>query len=306
VIPHGDGAAPAERCGSVALLGWTNVGKSTLINRLVGDKVAAVAQAAQTTRHRILGVRNIPGRGQIAFADTPGLHHPRYKLNRAMVEQSRRSLGGVDLVLLVVDACRGIGDGDRQAADLLQQASAPAIVVLNKIDRLGRREALLPLMRTVQESWPFDEVVPVSALTGEGCDLLLERILDRLPEGPPLYPDDYLTDQSERTLAAEYVREKLLCLTSQELPHATAVFTERWNETERGVVEIEATILVERDSQKQIVIGKGGSLLKRVGSEARQDLERLLGRRVYLQLWVKTLKDSRNDDRVLRRMGLEG
>jgi GTP-binding protein Era len=289
----------------VAVLGWTNVGKSTLVNRLVGEHVAAVAPAPQTTRHRIVGVRTIPGRGQIVFTDTPGLHRPRHRMNRAMVEQARGAPSHADLVLLVVDAARGIGAGDREAAGLLRPAGPPSVVVLNKIDRVRPRSALLPLMQAAQEAWTFEALFPVSAQTGEGCDALLEGILGLLPEGPPLYEPDYLTDQTERTLAAEFVREKLLRLTTQELPHATAVITERWMERGEDLVEIEATILVERESQKPIVIGKGGRLLKQVGSEARRDLERLLQRRVCLKLWVKTARDWRDDERVLRRLGLE-
>jgi GTP-binding protein Era len=288
----------------VALVGWTNVGKSTLLNRLVGDKIAAVAAVAQTTRRRIRGVMHLPGRGQIVFVDTPGLHRPRFAMNRAMVELARQSMHGVDLAALMVDAARGLGAGDREAAELLERAGTERLMVLNKIDRLRSKTELLPLMRTAVEEWGFPEVLPVSALTGEGCAELVERLLARLPEGPPLFPDDYLTDESERWIAAERVREKLLAATTQELPHATAVLVERWEERTDGLLEIHATILVDRESQKSIVIGRGGQLLKRVGSEAREELEAFLGRRIVLRLWAKVRRDWRDDAKTLHELGL--
>jgi GTP-binding protein Era len=288
----------------VALVGWTNVGKSTLLNRLVGDRIAAVGDVAQTTRNRITGVLHCGGRGQIAFVDTPGLHRPRHAMNRAMVELATGAIRGADLTLLMTDAARGLGDGDRHVATLLDRAGVERLLVLNKIDRVRPKSRLLPLMRIAVEDWGFAEALPVSARTGEGCDVLVDRLLGRLPDGPLPYPADYLTDQSERSLAAECIREKLLGLTRQELPHATAVLTEGWLEREDGLLEIQATILVDRESQKQIVIGRGGQLLKQVGSEARVELERFLGRRLFLSLWVKVREDWRDDDRTLRQLGL--
>jgi len=298
-------SASATRSGTVALLGWTNVGKSTLLNRLVGDKISAVAEVAQTTRQRIRGVLNDP-RGQIVFVDTPGLHRPRYRMNRVMVETARQTVRGVDLVLLVVDALRGLGPGDRQAAELLRGATAGRLLVLNKIDRLRPKSRLLPLMHTAVEEWGFAEALPVSALSGEGCALLIDRVLAQLPPAPPLYPEDYLTDQTERSIVAERIREKLLAATRDELPHATAVLIAGWSERADGLLEIEATILVERESQKPIVIGRGGELLKQVGSAARKELERFLGRRICLRLWVKVRRDWRNDEGTLRELGFEG
>jgi GTP-binding protein Era len=292
------------RSGFVALLGWTNVGKSTLLNRLVGEKLAAVADVSQTTRNRIMGACNVPGRGQIIFIDTPGLHHPRYRMNRAMVEVARQAVKGVDTVVLVIDAARGIGDGDREAAALLRGGEVHCLVALNKIDLVSRKSDLLPMMQMVVEEWGFAGAVPISALTGEGCDSFLDELLASLPEGRPAYPEEFLTDQPERVLAAEWIREKLLAEVRQELPHATAVVVERWDEREDGLLAIEAVILVERDSQKGIVIGRGGELLKRVGSAARLELENFLGRRIYLRLWASVKRDWRNSDHILRRLGL--
>jgi GTP-binding protein Era len=292
------------RSGFAALLGWTNVGKSTLLNRLVGEKLAAVADVSQTTRNRIMGVANLPGRGQVVFIDTPGLHKPRYRMNRAMVETARQAIKGVDVVVLVVDAARGIGDGDREAAALLRGGEARCLAVLNKIDLLQAKSQLLPMMETAVQEWGFAAAIPISALTGEGCDNLMDELLASLPEGEPAFPDDVLTDQPERVLAAEWIREKLLAEVRQELPHATAVVVERWEERDDGLLVIEAVILVERESQKGIVIGSRGELLKRVGSAARLELERFLGRRIYLRLWASVKRDWRNSSHVLKRLGL--
>lgn len=293
-----------RRAGFAALFGWTNVGKSSLLNRLVGEKVAAVAPAAQTTRDRILGVCGLPGRGQIVFVDTPGLHRPRYRLNRNMVRRAEDSLAGVDVVLLVVDSARGLLPGDEQAAQLVRRSGGVGIAVLNKIDLVRPKERLLPIMDLVVREWGMRDAVPVSALTGEGCDRLLVTVIDAMPEGGPLFPEDQYTDQPERALAAEWIREKILMHTRQEIPHATAVLIERWTQGQGRLVEIAASILVERESQKAIVVGRGGELLKRVGTEARRDLETLLGTRVFLKLWVKVRPGWRNDERALRELGL--
>lgn len=293
------------RAGFVALFGWTNVGKSTLLNRLVGTKLAAVADVSQTTRRRLLGVRSLPGRGQIAFVDTPGLHRPRHRMNRMMVETARQAARDVDVTALVVDAARGVGPGDREAAGLVAGQGVPWLVVLNKVDMVRPKHRLLPLMQSMVEEWGCDPPLPVSALTGDGCDELLDVLVARLPEGPPPFPDDFLTDQPERVLVAELVRERLLALTRQEVPHSLAVLVERWDERADGLVEIEATILVDKASHKKIVVGREGSLLKRVGSEARPAIEALLGRRVFLGLWVKVREEWRDDAGQLRRLGLE-
>jgi GTP-binding protein Era len=297
-------AAAGPRAGLVAMLGWTNVGKSTLLNRLVGAKLAAVADVAQTTRHRLMGVRNVEGRGQLVLVDTPGLHRPRHLMNRKMVEVARRSLEGVDLALLIADASRGLGEGDRRAAELLERSAVPRWIVLNKIDLVRPKARLLPMMRQAVEEWGFGEAIPVSARTGDGCDELLDRLLDALPVHPPLFPEDVLTDQPERLLAAEWIREQLLAEMRQELPHATAVIVERWHEREDGLVELHAAVLVDRESQKKIVIGRQGQVMKRIGTAARRELEPLLGRRVYLELRVKVRRDWRNDEATLKQLGL--
>ena len=293
-----------SRSGFVALVGWTNVGKSTLLNRLVGVKLAAVGDVAQTTRQSIHGARTVPGRGQIIFVDTPGLHNPKHRMNRAMVQATGRTIGEVDLVALVVDAARGFGPGDQRAAAQVKKSCSNNLIVLNKVDLVRPKSSLLPLMESLSGEWGFEAIVPVSAKTGSGCDELIATILDHLPPGPPLFPEDYLTDQPERVLAAEWIREKLLASTRQELPHATAVIVERWNEREDGLLDIEASILVERESQKKIVIGKEGQLLKRVGIEARAELEAFLEQRIMLRLWVRVREHWRDDEHMLQRLGL--
>lgn len=292
------------KAGHVAIAGWTNVGKSTLLNRLVGEKIAAVADVPQTTRHRITGVVSLPGRGQIAFVDTPGFHHPRERLNRAMVAAASEALTSVDVILLVVDAEKGTGRGDAEVARRIAEGKIPALAVLNKIDRVQPKSRLIDMMRTAVDHWGLAEAIPVSASTGSGCDVLLTRVLHHLPEGPPLYADDVLTDQPMRSLAAEWVREKILHRMREEIPHAAAVSIDRWKERADGLVEIDATIFVERDSQKGIVIGKGGGVLKEVGTEARADLEHILERRVFLSLRVEVRPDWRNDPRILGELGL--
>jgi GTP-binding protein Era len=292
------------RAGTVALIGWTNVGKSTLLNRLVGVKIAAVADSAQTTRNRITGVRNVESGGQLVFVDTPGWHQPRHRMNRRMVELTRATLGGVDCVAWLIDASRGIGSGDREVLELLRKLEAPKVAVLNKVDLVGRKSKLLPLMEEIAGWKVFAEIVPISAHKGDGCEPLLEVLLNLLPEGPPLYDDDFLTDQTQRQQAAEFVREQLIRQTREELPHATAIVIETWDDNDPQLTRIGATVLVDRESQKGIVIGAQGSVLKRVGSAARVEIERLLGRQVFLELWVKVRRDWREDKGTLQELGL--
>ena len=294
------------KAGCVSLIGRPNAGKSTLLNRFVGQKVAIVSDKPQTTRHRIVGVRNGPG-SQIVFIDTPGIHKPLHRMNRRMVDVATNTLKEVDVVVLVVDATVKPGSGDEFVLDLLRRGKAPAILALNKIDRL-QKSRLLPLMQQYAEALPFKAIVPVSALTGDGEADLEKEIVAALAEGEPLYPEDYLTDQSERRLAAELVREKVLAHTRDELPYTTAVIIDRFEEAPEagGLTRIFASILVDHASQKPIVVGKGGDMIKRIGTEARHDLEKMLDGRVYLELHVKVREDWRDDERLLDEMGLRG
>ncbi|MDH3627811.1 MAG: GTPase Era [Acidobacteriota bacterium] len=291
---------------TVALIGWTNVGKSSLLNRLIDADVAAVSHVAQTTRHRILGVRTVPGRGQIAFVDTPGFHRPRHRMNRIMLETSRQALHDVDLVLHVLDATRDPGQGDSDIAELLEKASAQRVVVLNKVDLVSNKAELLPRMEKMAADWGTTDLFPVSALSGDGCDRLLDGLLTLAPAGDPHYPDDYMTDQTERQLVTEWIREPLISSLRQEVPHAMAVVVESWDRSDNGFLTIHAAIWVDRDSQKSIVIGAGGSRLKEVGTTARARIERELDARVHLELWVKVRERWRDDRTLLRELGIDG
>ncbi len=291
------------KAGVVSLVGRPNAGKSTLLNRFIGQKIAIVSDKPQTTRHRIQGVSHSAD-GQIVFIDTPGIHKPLHRMNRRMVDTATQSLREVDVIVLVVDATERPGRGDDLVLDLVRQARTPAILALNKVDLLSKPR-LLPLIDRYQKALDFRAIVPIAALGGEGVDALRREILDALPEGDPLYPEEYLTDQTQRTLAAELVREKVLAHTREELPHATAVVIDRFEEAEgAGVTRIFASILVDRESQKPIVVGKGGEMVKRIGTEARHDLEQMLGGRVYLELHVKVRPDWREDARILDEIGL--
>jgi GTP-binding protein Era len=299
-------AEQEPRCGVVSLVGRPNAGKSTLINRLVGEKVAIVTAVPQTTRNRIRGIRNV-GAHQIIFLDTPGVHKPLYRMNRQMMALALDALEHVDLVLLLVDASTTFGKGDQFVIETLEKrCKAPVVLVLNKIDLLPK-ERLLPLIDTYRGLYPFSEVIPLSALTGENEQLLLDTAVEALPPGEPLYPDgDMYTDQPERRLVGEIIREKVITLTREEMPYVTAVVVETFEEPERegGVIRIGAVILVERKSQRGIIIGKGGSLLKKIGTAARYEIEQLLGARVFLELLVKVRPGWREDGRLLSELGI--
>jgi GTP-binding protein Era len=292
------------KAGFVALVGRPNAGKSTLLNRFAGQKLAIVSDKPQTTRHRILGVRHSAD-AQMVFIDTPGIHKPMHRMNQRMVEAATGALGDADVVVLVVDAAQPPGAGDRFVLDLVRSAGTPALVALNKVD-LVQKPALLPLMASYADAAPFRAIVPVSALTGDGVAALEREIVAALPDGVPLYPEAYLTDQTERTLAAELIREKVLQHTRDELPYTTAVTIDRFEEPAEpgGLTRIFASILVEQPSQKPIVVGKGGDMIKRIGTEARHDLETMLEGRVYLDLHVKVRGDWRDDERLLDEIGV--
>jgi GTPase len=291
--------------GFVALGGRPNVGKSTLLNRLVGTKVAIVSDKPQTTRTRIIGVRNLPD-GQVVYTDTPGIHRPMHRMNVRMVDAAVESLRQADVLGLVTDASAKPGRGDRFVVNLLRDVSRPVLLILNKID-LVAKPRLLPLIESYRTSYAFAEIVPVSALTGDNVELLERLFLAYLPEGPALYPTDYLTDQPERVFVAEIVREKLLAHTHDELPFSSAVIVDHLEEPdEKGLMRLFCSILVDRESQKAIVVGHGGEMIKRIGTEARRDLEDFFGTRVFLDLHVKVRAEWREDDRVLNEMGLSG
>ncbi len=288
-----------SRFGVVALVGRPNAGKSTLLNRILGQKVSIVSAKPQTTRNRIVGILNEP-RGQIAFLDTPGIHKPLHKLNVRMMDHVRSSLAEADVVALLVDATEPFGRGDQYALDLLRNVTkGKRVAILNKIDLL-KKQKLLPLMQQYGATELFDEIVPISATKGEGVDQLLDLLFTTVEPGEPRYSGEDFTTQPERFFAAEIVREKLLQHTSEELPYTTAVAVDRWEEEEeRNLIKIYATIVVERESQKPIVIGKRGEMVKRIGTEARQELEATLGAKVFLDLHVAVHESWREDERFL-------
>jgi GTPase len=290
------------KSGFIALVGRSNVGKSTLLNALVGEKVAIVSSKPQTTRSRITGIKTID-EAQLIFLDTPGLARPRNALNRHMMQVARDAYQSVDLILLVTEAS---GD-DHPAAEAfileqLKETKTPVFLVINKIDLIDHRQ-LLPLIETYRQLFPFVEFVPVSALKGVNIDALLRAIVQYLPAGPRYFPTDQLTDQPERFLIAELIREQIFAQTGQEVPYQTAVMLEQMEDTDSGMLRVEATIFVERESQKGIIIGKRGSRLKQIGQAARQEIERRLNTRVYLALWVKVRKDWSENEQLIRDMG---
>ncbi|MGH9905720.1 MAG: GTPase Era [Pyrinomonadaceae bacterium] len=293
------------RSGLVALIGRPNAGKSTLLNRIVGQKIAAVSDKPQTTRFRIQGVITRPD-GQIVLVDTPGVHRPGYEMNRRMMTTVQDALLGVDLVCLLRDASVSTGNGDRFVLELVQKSDKPAMLLLNKIDKLAEKTALLPLIEWYRGEYEWREVIPISALKGSMIDLLQDEIIKNLPEAPPLFSEDELTDQSMRTLAAEIVREKILQKTGEEIPYVTAVVTERWEDVSEDFTRIYCAIFVERPSQKKIVIGKGAARLKQIGIQARRDIEALLGHRCHLELFVKVEEEWRNKEHLLDEMGISG
>ncbi|MDQ6801124.1 MAG: GTPase Era [Acidobacteriota bacterium] len=287
------------RFGVVAIVGRPNAGKSTLLNRILGHKVSIVSSKPQTTRNRIVGILNEP-RGQIAFLDTPGIHKPLHKLNVRMMEHVRTSLSEADIVVLIVDVTEPFGKGDQFVVQLLRDAAkGKRIAILNKIDQL-KKNKLLPIMQQYSETQLFDEIVPISATKGDGVPELVDILFKIVAPGEPMYPSEDYTTQPERFFAAEIVREKVLKHTEEELPYTTAVSVDRWEEDEeKNLIKIYATIVVERESQKPIVIGKGADMVKRIGTEARIELESILGTKVFLDLHVAVHERWREDERFL-------
>ena len=292
------------KSGFVALIGRPNAGKSTLLNRLVGQKLAIVSDKPQTTRNRIIGVRNYDD-AQVVFVDTPGVHRPLHRLNVRMLDAALATLKEVDVVTAVVDATDKPGGGDRFLMDVLRNVEPPRVLALNKVDLLPK-ERLLPLIERYSKDVDFADIVPVSALKGDNVDRLEAVLRSHLPEGEPLYPEDFLTDQPERFFVAEMVREQVLQHTRAELPFASAVVVDRFEEPETpgGMLRFHCTILVERESQKPIVVGKSGSMIKAIGTAARKELEQFFDAKVFLDLRVKVREDWRENERVLDELGL--
>ncbi len=292
------------KSGFVSLIGRPNAGKSTLLNRLVGTKLAIVSDKPQTTRTRILGVRHTP-EAQIVFIDTPGIHRPLHRMNVRMVDAAVDTIREVDVLGLVIDATEAPGKGEEYVLDLVRQAKVPVFCILNKIDLL-KKSRLLPIIDRFSKAADFAEIIPVSAAKGDNVDRLERAIVDRLPEGAPLYPDDYLTDRPERFLAAEIVREKLLQFTHAEIPFSSAVVVERFEEPAgpKGILKLYCSIVVDRESQKPIVVGRAGEMIKKIGTAAREELERFFSAKVYLDLHVRVKSEWREDDSVLNDIGV--
>lgn len=291
------------RSGYVGLIGRPNAGKSTLLNHLVGEKIAAVSNKPQTTRHKIQGIVTQEN-GQIVFVDTPGVHKPGYLLNRRMMAAVHDAILSVDVVVLLRDASVSTGNGDKFVLELIKESGKTAILVLNKIDKVRDKKNLLPLIEYYAAEYDFAEIVPISALKGEAIDNLLKQIVKHLPENEAIFGEDEMTDQSMRTLVSEMVREKILQTTGEEIPYVTAVVTEKYDETDPMTTRIYCAIYVERSSQKGIIIGKGGIKLKKIGTEARVDIENLLNKKVFLQLFVKVVEDWRNRPQDLDDLGV--
>lgn len=288
--------------GFVSIIGRPNVGKSTLLNRIIGEKIVITSDKPQTTRNRIQGIHNIPG-GQIVFIDTPGIHAGRSRLNKGMVDVAMSAIKGVDLLLFVVEATTATDE--KLIKEIVKGIKIPVILVLNKVDLATDKRVLLEKMDAWAALHPFSEIVPISAGSGDGVEHLVETVSRYLPEGPALFPDDILTDMPEKFICGEMIREKIFRLTHDEVPYSTAVQIESFKERENGVVAISAAIILERDTQKGIIIGKKGEMLKKIGSQARADIERLLDTRVFLELFVKVEENWSERTSKLRELGYE-
>ena len=291
------------KSGYVALIGRPNAGKSTLLNRLVGEKIAAVSNKPQTTRHRIQGIVTRDD-GQIVFVDTPGVHKPGHLLNRRMMSAVHDAIMSVDVLVLMRDASVSTGNGDKFVLDLVKQSGKTAILVLNKVDKIKEKGNLLPLIESYAAEYEFAEIIPLSALKGDAIETLLDQIIKHLPVGDPIFSEDEMTDQPVRSSVSEMVREKILISTGEEIPYVTAVITEVFDESDAEITNIYCAIFVERASQKKIVIGKMGARIKDIGTKARIDIENLLGKRVFLKLFVKVVEDWRNREQTLDEIGV--
>lgn len=290
------------RSGFVSIIGRSNVGKSTLLNKIIGEKIAIVSDKPQTTRNKILGVKNLPGI-QVVFIDTPGIHKPRHKLNEYMVNTALSTLDEVDIIFFMIEAGELSGPGDRYIIGLLDKITKPVFLLINKID-IVQKDTLLPQIEEYRHLYKFEEIFPISALCGDNLDKLNESLKKYLSEGPQYFPEDIVTDQPVRFIASEIIREKIFQLTYHEIPYSIAVGIEDFQEAEdKNLILIRAIIYVERDSQKGIIIGKGGAMLKKVGQLAREELEAIMGIKVFLELWVKVKDKWQSDDTILKILG---
>jgi len=292
-----------HKSGFIAILGRPNVGKSTFFNAIIGDKISIVANKPQTTRNRITGIKNFPD-AQLIFLDTPGMHQPKSPLNRAMVQAARDTISDADVLLMMVEADTLIGPHDLFLIEALSGVKAPVFLAINKIDRIDK-PSLLPLIDQYSKLYNFAGIFPISALKGSGLDELQASLKEALPEGPQLFPDDIATDATERFIAGEFIREQILLFTQQEIPYVSAVTIDAFKEEEgKNLIRISATIHVEKDSQKAIMIGKKGAMLKKIGTQARLAMEKLFGAKVFLELFVRVKKDWTSSDKMLREFGL--
>lgn len=289
------------KSGFISIIGRPNVGKSTFMNHVIGQKIAIMSDKPQTTRNKIQGVLTEKD-AQFVFIDTPGIHKPKHKLGDFMVKVAENTLNEVDVILFMINAAEGYGRGDQFIIDRLQNINTPVFLVINKIDQI-HPDQLLPLIDQYKEMYPFKEIVPISALEGNNVGKLLEVLKQYMPEGPQYYPEDQVTDHPERFIISELIREKALQMTREEIPHSIAVVIENIEHREKGAVFIQAAVITERNSQKGIIIGKQGKMLKEIGQQARKDIEALLGTRIYLELWVKVQKDWRNRQSNLNEYG---
>jgi GTP-binding protein Era len=291
---------PSFRSGFVSIIGKPNVGKSTLLNRLVGERLAGVSRKPQTTREVIRGILS-GSRGQAIFLDTPGFHDPHDRLGEWMLGQIDKAIESSDLICWMVFPGLPRED-DRALAERLKKAKIPIFLLVNQVDRV-RKPEILPVIDAYQKLYGFREIIPISALKGDNLPPLIRKIFEALPENPPYYPEDLLTDQNERTIVSEMIREKIFRFTGEEIPYSSALEIEEFKERSERLVAIKAAIVVEKDSQKAILIGKGGAKIKQIGEEARREIEHFLGKKVYLELWVKTLKHWKRDPEALKRLG---